>query len=224
MKNVLEALDSFRRRFNSALGNAGLLGQSTWTDLAEELNELVDLLNDPVISEPLDTFAIRKLSPIDRLNMGKRVLALAEADMKPQVIAQFFQAEGLPIDRKDVTAWLEEYQRSGITEKARVDNVFDSRIQMQMLYERILDQMKKIEDASDSSFRRNSKAEVVLAAISELRATIKDAHAIQKSEDSARQVQIFMETVLNVVARVSPASYYELYKELTAQRILLPES
>jgi len=223
IKNAFQFRDCWTKSFRGELGKSSLIGVSPWDDLLEEVVGITEILNNETIENYLDTFNIQKLSDIDRLSLGPKILSLVEGGLSSEQISYHLSTTyGCDITVNKLETWLEEYKNSGIIAKATLSgDVFDSRNQMQALLDKVLDKLNDIETKADNAFRRNSKDEVIAQYLDMIRAIIKDANVIQQQESSKREAELFIEICLEVIREVNPQIGLEVFKRLKAKKVLL---
>lgn len=222
-KNVLQALHSFCENFQSALVTHSMIGQEPWTTLLEELLGLEELLNDPVVSEPLDNFKIAPISPVEKYGVANSVLALNEDGVSPKEIAVHLKNQNVPLSEKDVKEWLEIYSKTPITTKAEAvfGSVFDTQNQLQFLFENLNNMIEQVKLQTDEHFNaaKITKEQVVLEHFKETRQLIKDASTLMATVSGMQNVATFQKMVIEEVNKVDPATAQRIWKRIKEAKI-----
>jgi len=221
---TLGLLDRFTSNFRHELASAELLGREPWTGLLIEIEEINGQLQSEELASMIEGPSIRSMSPIDMLALGENVVCLTEGGMTPDQVAGFLTTKaGSLIETAEVERWLKDYKDSTVAGRSALldRDIFSTKHQMQALLEGIKTKLAELEAKSEASFRRNSKDEVFLSYMTELRMLVKDAYALQKAEQTNKQNQLFQEIALGVIREMCPEAGLRIFKELKSRSIAL---
>ena len=223
IKNTVQLLDCWVKSFRTELGRSTLIGVAPWDELLEEVIGITEILSNETVENYLDTFTLEKLTDIDRLSLGPKIISLVDGGLTMEQISYHLTTlYSCDISASKVEKWLDAYNKSGIINKASLGgDVFDSRSQMQALMDRVLEKLNQVEEKAETAFRRNSKDEVVAQYLDMIRGIIKDANAIQQRESGKREAELFVEISLEVIKEVNPQIGLEVFKRMKAKKILL---
>lgn len=213
------AFKSFKKRFKLALKESLLEDIAPWDTLYSELDTLVNILDDPDISKPLDKFtAVSSKSIIDKLGLGKHVLGLIESGISYEETAEILRENsGKSIKVQDVENWLKEFDKASISSKSKVatNTIWNTKDIYDDLYLQISDLIQMIRQKDDESFLRSrvTKEQVLIESIRELRQLAKDAESIMSRIEESKKVETFIGFILrDLKNRVSPSEFMGIVK------------
>lgn len=216
--NVLQALNTFCDRFRGTLEQESMIGTSPWQELLEELLGIKDLLNDPVISQPLDNYQIQPQSPVEKFGAASIVIALSEDGMNPKSISAHLETQGIPISEAEIKGWLKAYQQAPITQKPAMANgsIFDTQGQMQIVFDKLHTLLDELDDQEDSHYlsAKITKEQVKLDYMKEIRQSIKDAASLAAVVANMQTVEQFKKVVIEEVNKVDPATAQRIWKKI----------
>ena len=222
--NVLQQYRDFVIKFKSTLEQNSLIGLEPWTDLLDEATGLEEILNDPVISKPLDNYSLEKSHSIDVLGLGPKVLAFYEDNYAPTDIVKVLnQTCSTKLTTKDVENWLTSYSKQSIISKAEMEfgNVFDLKSQLQEIFIDIKTHMEEIKALDRKAFNRTSKDEVIIAGREQLRQIIKDAASVITQLQSMEDVRKFQKIIFEEINKESPACVQRIMRNIREQKAIL---
>lgn len=221
--NVLQALRDFCEKFQQTLENQSLIGADPWQSLLEELLGIQDLLNDPVISQPLDNHQLQQVHPVEKYGVASIVLALHEDGMQPKQIALHLQSQAVPVEESHIKSWLKQYSETSITQKAEAiyGSVFDTQTQLQQLFENLNSMIEAAKGQEDSHYlgAKITKEQVLLEHQKELRQLIKDAGALMTTVAGMQQVGQFQKIVIEEVNKLDPATAQRIWKRVREAKL-----
>lgn len=208
------AFKKFKKKFNIALKESLLEDISPWDTLSSELDSLIQILDDPIISKPLDKFS--SLSPrsvIDTLGLGKHVLGLIESGISYEETAEILRENtGKDVSVKDVERWLEEFDKSSISSKSKAatNSIWNTKDIYDDLYLQLSELIQMVREKDDESFYRSkvTKEQVLIESIRELRQLAKDAEGILGRIEESRKVETFIGFILRDLKDRIPASEF----------------
>lgn len=219
--NVLQQYRDFVSKFKSTLEKNSLIGLEPWTDLLDEASGLEEILNDPVISKPLDNYSIEKSHSIDVLGLGPKVISLYEDNYSPLEIAKIInQACQSKLTSNDVDSWITSYSKQSIISKAELEfgNVFDLKTQLQDIFIDIKTHLEEIKAMDRKAFNRTSKDEVIIAGREQLRQLVKDAAGLITLLDSREDVRRFQKIIFEEINKESPACVQRIMRRIREQK------
>lgn len=216
-KNVLQLYKKSCDNLKDKLIDAELAGQLEWDLIINEFYGILDLLNDPIISEPLDNLAIEVKSKVDFYGVGSLIIALYEDGVEIEKIAEHLQLQEVRITPKEIGDWLSNENRRGILDKAinKYGDVFDTAGQLQRIMNKLEDLIDKVEREENlTHFKKTSKYEVLLQITAEIRKTVKDASDVTKTIIALQKIEKFKQDVLEEIKKESPECSQRIFKRM----------
>lgn len=217
-KNVLQLYKSQCNKLKELLSDSSLLGVDEWSFLLEGFYEIEELLSDPILSEPIDNLQIEVKSKIDQYGVGSFIVNLYQEGYPIDSIVEQLKLRDVPLTTTDVSKWLDKQSQRSILDRAqsKYGNVFDTADQLQRTLNRLEELSIRVENEENlSNFKKNSKYEVALAVIAEVRKTIKDGYEFAKSIQSMQKIERFQSYVLEEIKKESPDCYQRIINRLT---------
>lgn len=216
-KNVLQTYKRNCDKLKDKVAEAELAGQLEWDVLVNEFYGILDLLNDPTISKPLDNLSIEVKSKVDFYGVGSLIVALYEDAVSIEKIAEHLQLQNISITPKEITDWLATENSKGILDKAtnRYGDVFDTAGQLQRILNKLEDLLVKVEEEENlAHFKKTSKYEVILQVAAEIRKTVKDASDVTKTIIALQKIEKFKQDVLEEIKKESPECSQRIFKRM----------
>lgn len=232
--NLIDEFKVLNKEFNYLLDKEGLLDNIEFEKLTYKFSELINLLDDPNISRPLDNLSITPKCKIDSYGLGSSIIELIESGMNTQEISKLLSVQCADnISPIDIDIWLEEYNQSSISQKPKVikGSIFDARNRMEEMHSMLIDLLSKVEQGDDNRFKsaKVTKEQVTLSIITEIRQTIKQASDILEKVESFQTVKEFQKMVIDCLREEAPSTQMRVMmrlKEMNAMNSMmgLPDS
>lgn len=231
MNNFNELINSFKdleRDFNTLIAKRDLKLDNEFSEISDRLSNLVTLLDDPVISSPLDSFKITPLNKIDDLALGSAILSMKQSNCTNKDIADLLSIEvGDVISEKEINDWLDNYNSSPITEKPDYSkaSVFDGKNRYEELYQSMVELLDIIKLADEDKYLRAkiTKEQVQLEWAREMRQLIKAAKDLITKVELYDKVREFQKVVLEVINEKYPLAAMDIVKALKERKMLEAE-
>lgn len=219
--NVIQLYVSFTEKLKSQLETNSFIGLEPWHSLLMEAYEIKELLNNPLISQPLNNAELikgKKQNPVDKYGMQSLVISLYEDGLTYQRISEYLQGQGLPIESKHVGDWIKEYSASEITTQVELRNgsVFDTQFQLQDLFDKIYALLQEIQakDDKDYTSAKTTKEQVKLEVYKELRMSVKDAATLATAVANMQTIENFKKIVIEEVNKLDPGTAQRIWKKI----------
>lgn len=211
-KDIVEFLSDWRGRLRVYLLSKSLMGTPTTTELLEDLDDIIKGLDVPTGGG----LTLNNVHPIDKLGCGLVVLSMHCDGTDMVAISKVIQTQtGVEVAASEVQKWIDNYETSGVVRRNSMANhsIFDTKNRMedlQLMLERLL---ADIEMADPSEFARakTTRYEVQLAAVGQLRSTVKDARQVVEALHQMNTYHELARIIVEEIRTESPA---------VAQRIL----
>jgi len=191
--------------------------------IAQELEGLVQLLDDPIISAPLDNFNLSQVSKIDLLNLGKDVLGLYKTGSSLSQIAKTCsQQVGQPINKKEVQQWIDEFDQRSVSGKQRIvyGSIFDTTDRLEEIYISIM-KLSETVKARDENYYKSAKVvreQVELEVMRELRQLVSEADKLASKIRMAEDMRRFTSLVIECLKKEAPMVYTRVLKLLREEQ------
>jgi hypothetical protein len=210
--NIVESLSAWRGRLRSYFLSKSLMGTPVTTELLEDLDDIIKGLDIPTDGG----LTVNRVHAIDRLGCGLSVLSMYCDGMDAPNISKVIQTQtGVDIQPAVVQQWVDNYEATGVVRRNSMANhsIFDTKNRMedlQLMLERLL---ADVETADPTEFARakTTRYEVQLAAIGQLRSTVKDARQVVEALHQMNTYHELARIIVEEIRLESPA---------VAQRIL----
>lgn len=220
-ENVVQLYISFIGRLKAQLEINSYIGLEPWQSLLEEAYQIKDLLNNPIISQPLNNAELKKgkkQNPVDKYGMQSLVISLYEDGLGFKKIAEYLEAQGLPITNTDVSDWIKDYSVSDITTQVELSNgsVFDTQFQLQDLFDKIYKLLQEIQIRDDADYKaaKTTKEQVKLEIYKELRMSVKDAATLATAVANMQTIENFKKIVIEEVNKLDPGTAQRIWKKI----------
>lgn len=206
------AFKLFLKKFKLALKESLLEDVAPWDSLYSELDTLINILDDPKISKPLDNLSLlSSASIIDQLGLGKHVLGLIENGISFEETAQIIrQNSGKNVSADDVEKWLNNFDKSSISIRSdtATNSIWNTKDIYDNLYLQLNDLIEMICQKDEACFLRSkiTKEQVMIETIREIRQLAKDAESILGKIEESRKVETFIGFILRDLKGRIPAS------------------
>lgn len=212
-------LQDFKDKFKDALLKHELFG-------IQDFDNLLDALNTIVVSveENEDLFIPIQEHKIDKFGMAEYAVRLANSGMSMKQMAETISTiSGAGLTEKELAAWFSNYSNLAHTRKTKAfGNIFNVNERMQEAYERLLILMDRIEETDKEEFYKGktTKAQVQLAAMSEMRQLTKEAKDIIKSINHQQKLEEFKMLVLDTIRKIDPTTGRLIIEKLEQDKAL----
>lgn len=191
--------------------------------ISQHLDGLIELLDDPVIAEPLNNFNLNEVSKIDLLNLGKSVLGLYKTGISTYQIARTCSAQvGQHITKKEVEAWIEDFDQRSIAGKQKVvyGSIFDTTDRLEEIYISIM-KLNETVKSRDENYYKNAKVvkeQVELEVTRELRQLVSEADKLASKIRMAEDIKRFIGLVLECLKKEAPLVHIRVLKLLREEQ------
>lgn len=226
--NVVERFKIFRDELREAILKEELLGKEPWVTLFNDINELVVILDDPIIAEPLDNLKVKHSltdSYIDNSGIGSIILKLYQDGIDIDTICRTLSVQGHKIKPNDIRDWIDRYNNAPISTKPAIvrGSVFETRNRLEEIHLLIHNHLDYIKEVDDELFTksRTTKAQVYTEALRELRQLYKDANTLLSTIQQLKSIKEFQEVVLESISGISPSTYNQIVKALKERKALM---
>jgi hypothetical protein len=223
--NLLHIISEWRNDFTTTLYDADLYGLEPYADLLERFRLIEQMLNDPVISEPLDTFKIEAIHPIDKFGMAPVVIQALERGIEYKDIVKILGEQGCTVSNSEVRDWHNKYSSLPITERSGFEpnSIFDTQARMQELLEELIAGGKLIEQRDDEDFFRAKtvKEREKLAYMQERRQLILAAQNLLESIHLQREFDDRMKIVIEEVNKMDPMVAARIWRRIQSMKSLV---
>lgn len=206
--NLIFSFKDLSERFKSLLESPDI-SLPELNLISQEFDGLIQLLDDPIISQPLDNFELSKVNKIDLLSLGKDVLGYYKSGQSYFQIARMCtQQSGESITKKDVEEWIKEFDQRSISGKQRVvyGSIFDTTDRLEEIYIAIL-QLRETIKNRDSDYYKNAKVvkeQIELETLRELRQLVSEAEKLASKIQMAEDIRRFTNLVLQCLKKEAP--------------------
>lgn len=220
--NLLHLVSEWRSDFSDVLHEAELYGLEPYADLLERFLLIEKMLNDPVISKPLDNFSLEKIHTIDKFGMSRLVIQLIENGLEYKEIAKVLGEQGCIVTTAEIRSWHKQYSSLPITERSGFEHnsIFDTQARMQELLEELILGMKLIEQRDDEDFYRAKtiKEREKLEYIKERRQLIIAAQNLLESLHLQREFEDRMKIVIEEVNKLEPMTATKIWRRISSMK------
>jgi hypothetical protein len=215
--NVIQYLDDIIDNYQDLMGEAELLGRQSAIELAEDLDGLKSLLEDPNIAGEIDNLVLPNLekdNPIDTYKVGDKVIELYGIRYSEVEIAQALSAtKGYNFTPEHVVDWIDNYKNSSLTVRAKKYSI--SKMEGETVYDEMATQLKalieeiKIEDEEIFAASRTNKYSALTEVIRELRMWFKQYEDYKSSSiDVMACIDPIIEAILSVLKDKVPPTVF----------------
>lgn len=224
-----QLLGEWRGQLKSFMLSKSLMGIPTMTDLLEQLDDIITVLDLPTGGG----LTLSKLHPIDRLGCGLSVLSMYCDGMDTASISKVIHTQtGEDISTSEVQQWIDNYEASGVVRRSTMSNlsIFDTKNRMEDIYLNLQKIQADIEMAPPEEFSRakTTRYDVQLAAASQMRAAAKDARQVVEALHQMNTYAELASIIVEEIKKESPAVAQRVYKILRQKgalvKAILPSS
>lgn len=216
LKNYLQ---DFKDRFKEVLLKHELCGILDFDNLMDAINTIV-----ASVEENEDLFIPINEHKVDKFGMAEYAIKLANSGMSMKQMADTLSTiSGAGITQKELTEWFANYSNLKHTRKTKsFGNIFNVNERMQEAYERLLILIDEIEGTPKEEFfkGKTTKAQVLLAAMGEMRQLTKEAKDIIKSINHQQKLEEFKMLVLDTIRKIDPETGRLIIEKLEQDKAL----
>jgi hypothetical protein len=212
-------LSEFKNKFKEALLKHELCGIQDFDNLLDSINVIVSSAE-----ENEDLFIPIEEHKIDKFGMAECAVRLANSGMSMKQMAETISTiSGAGLTEKELAAWFSNYSNLGYTRKTKAfGNIFNVNERMQQAYESLVILIEQIENTPKEEFfkGKTTQAQVLLAAMAEMRQLTKEAKDIIKSINHQQKLEEFKMLVLDTIRKIDPATGRLIIEKLEQDKAL----
>lgn len=209
----------FKDKFKDSLLKHELCGIPDFDNLLDAINIIISSME-----ENEDLFIPIEEHKIDKFGMAEYAVRLANSGMSMKQMAETISTiSGAGLTEKELSTWFANYSNLSHTRKTKsFGNIFNVNERMQQTYERLQILMQQIEDTPKEEFfkGKTTKAQVLLAAMAEMRQLTKEAKDIIKSISHQQKLEEFKMLVLDTIRKLDPATGRLIIEKLEQDKAL----
>lgn len=221
-KDIVESLVEWRGRLRAYFLSKSLMGTPAATELLEDIDDLIKGLDVPAGGG----ITLDKVHVIDRLGCGLSVLSMYCDGTDTATISKVLGTQtGTEITPSEVQQWVDNYETSGVVRKNTMANhsIFDTKNRMedlQLMLERLLADVE-MADPSEFARAKTTRYEVQLAAIGQLRSTVKDARQVVEALHQMNTYHELARIIVEEIRTQSPAVAQRILQVLKKKGVLV---
>lgn len=224
--NIVLSIKDFDMQFKDILKSEGLLGITPWTELNEQLTEIINIIDNPKFPELASTLAISSTGKIEQYGLSAEVISLLENGYTPEEISmQVSRSVGTVISPKEIDEFVIRFNNSNRStmKSLRSGSIWNTQGVYEDLYQQLTLLMEYINLMEPAEFgvARITKPQVLIELYREMRQTAREAANILAIMDANKKVDQFIEIALEQVRTKVPNMVYREIIQAWSEQLLL---
>jgi hypothetical protein len=212
---IASALVQWKGRLKAYLLSKSLVGVPTVVTLLEDIDDIITSMDTPEEGG----LTLNDVHTIDRLGCGLAVLSMYCDGMDTSAIARAVHTQtGMEISGQEVQKWVNTYEQSGVVRRSTMTNlsIFDTKSRMEDILMMLQTTLSEVEAADESEFSRakTTRYEVKLAAIGQIRSSVKDARQVIEALHQMNTYRELADIILQEIRMESPSAQQRIMRRL----------
>lgn len=225
--NIVLAVKDFHIQFSEAIKHEGLSGLTPWTELKDQLSEIVNIIDNPRFPELANSLALSTVGKIEQYGLSAEIITLLEKGHTADEIAtRVSRSVGVVISTDEIEQFVQRYNNSNRStmKSLRNGSVWNTQAVYEDLYKKLTLLMEYVDFADPDEFTRAriTKPQVLIELYREVRQTAKEAANILAIMDANNKVDQFIQIALEQIrTKVPNVTYREIIQAWSDQLLLL---